>query len=146
MPVTRYLYKCVDTRWAAGEVNEKVGFLFKATVHPEITFMHVSEMQFPHLNIFGKEKKNNFSKEQRKYESVTCDIWGTGIGLKKGEKHSVVKEDWTRHFSLDWPSPVIPHEVVNENFGGFYNELRSGLNNCRLTCVTIARQLKHNQQ
>jgi len=55
LPVTRYLYESVDTRWAAGEVNAKVGFLSKATVHPEITFMHVSEMQFPHLNILKKK-------------------------------------------------------------------------------------------
>lgn len=50
-----------------------------------------------------QKRKNNFLKERRKHESVTYNIWGTGV-LLEAEKHRMVKEDWRTHFSLDSPS------------------------------------------
>lgn len=54
------------------------------------------------------------------------NIWGTGVLLLEAEKHSMVKEDWRTHFSLDWPSLLLSLRWLMKTLVDF---IKLGLNN-----------------
>lgn len=109
MSISGHFYESVGTWWP-GEGNEKVNFLSKDTVHPEITFKHVSEVKLPQnedpnsfWNFLRKKKKTQqflqrqtktqpFLQKRRKDGSVPYNIWGTGIELTKNKSMAQLRD------------------------------------------------------
>lgn len=80
LPVSGYSYESVGTRWAA-EVNERVGFLSKDTVLPEITFkaclrIEVSSERGSQLILKLSKPKNHIPPKKEEKTGQGCIIFG----------------------------------------------------------------------